>query len=154
MVSDPKPTRSQGDLAEMLEMLLDKGVVVNADVAVSVGDTELLGIELRAAIASFETAAKYGLEFPTGTDMKRVEEAANINDDLEDNPDADMDMDAGVKMSATTGSEMNAERIEESSNSSAETDDTGSTTVPHKNRRDSSVDQYNNGTGESESERE
>lgn len=150
MVSDPKPTRSQGDLAEMLEMLLDKGVVVNADVAVSVGDTELLGIELRAAIASFETAAKYGLEFPTGTDMKRVEEAANINDDLEDNPDTD----AGVKMSATTGSEMNAERIEESSNSSAETDDTGSTTVPDKNRRDSSVDQYNNGTGESESERE
>jgi hypothetical protein len=150
MVSDPKPTRSQGDLAEMLEMLLDKGVVVNADVAVSVGDTELLGIELRAAIASFETAAKYGLEFPTGTDMKRVEEAANINDDLEDNPDTD----AGVKMSATTGSEMNAERIEESSNSSAETDDTGSTTVPDKNQRDSSVDQYNNGTGESESERE
>ena len=150
MVSDPKPTRSQGDLAEMLEMLLDKGVVVNADVAVSVGDTELLGIELRAAIASFETAAKYGLEFPTGTDMKRVEEAANINDNLEDNPDTD----AGVKMSATTGSEMNAERIEESSNSSAETDDTGSTTVPDKNQRDSSVDQYNNGTGESESERE
>jgi len=150
MVSDPKPTRSQGDLAEMLEMLLDKGVVVNADVAVSVGDTELLGIELRAAIASFETAAKYGLEFPTGTDMKRVEEAANINDDLEDNPDTD----AGVKMSATTGSEMNAERIEESSNSSAETDDTGSTTVPNKNQGDSSVDQYNNGTGESESERE
>lgn len=150
MVSDPKPTRSQGDLAEMLEMLLDKGVVVNADVAVSVGDTELLGIELRAAIASFETAAKYGLEFPTGTDMKRVEEAANINNDLEDNPDTD----AGVKMSATTGSEMNAERIEESSNSSAETDDTGSTTVPDKNQRDSSVDQYNNGTGESESERE
>jgi len=82
--------------------------------------------------------------------MKRVEEAANINDDLEDNPDTD----AGVKMSATTGSEMNAERIEESSNSSAETDDTGSTTVPDKNQRDSSVDQYNNGTGESESERE
>lgn len=77
-MSDPKPTRSQGNLAEMLEMLLDKGVVVNADVVVSVGDTELLGIELRAAIASFETAAEYGLEFPTGTDMKRVESAAGI----------------------------------------------------------------------------
>lgn len=80
-MSDPKPTRSQGDLAEMLEMLLDKGVVVNADVVVSVGDTELLGIELRAAIASFETAAEYGLEFPTGTDMERVESAANISSD-------------------------------------------------------------------------
>ncbi|SDY65545.1 gas vesicle protein GvpJ [Halopenitus persicus] len=83
-MSDPKPTRSQGDLAEMLEMLLDKGVVVNADIAVSVGDTELLGIELRAAIASFETAAEYGLEFPTGTDMKRVESAADISPDQSD----------------------------------------------------------------------
>jgi hypothetical protein len=82
LMSDPKPTRSQGNLAEMLEMLLDKGVVVNADVVVSVGDTELLGIELRAAIASFETAAEYGLEFPTGTDMQQVESAANTSADL------------------------------------------------------------------------
>ncbi|AFK19409.1 gas vesicle protein [Haloferax mediterranei ATCC 33500] len=80
-MSAPKPTRSQGDLAEMLEMLLDKGVVINADIAVSIGDTELLGIELRAAVASFETAAQYGLEFPTGTDMERVEEAAGISPD-------------------------------------------------------------------------
>jgi hypothetical protein len=64
----------------MLEMLLDKGVVINADVAVSIGDTELLGIELRAAIASFETAAGYGLEFPAGTDMERVERAAGVSD--------------------------------------------------------------------------
>lgn len=85
-MSEPKPTRSQGDLAEMLELLLDKGVVVNADIAVSIGDTELLGIELRAAIASFETAAEYGLEFPTGTDMARVEEAADVpSDDADPN---------------------------------------------------------------------
>ncbi|SNR69970.1 gas vesicle protein GvpJ [Halorubrum vacuolatum] len=76
-MGDPKPTRAQGDLAETLELLLDKGVVVNADIAVSVGDTELLGIELRAAIASFETAAEYGLEFPTGTDMERVQSKAD-----------------------------------------------------------------------------
>ncbi|QIB75682.1 gas vesicle protein [Halogeometricum borinquense] len=83
-MSDPKPTRSQGDLAEMLEMLLDKGVVINADIAVSVGDTELLGIQLRAAVASFETAAQYGLEFPTGTDMKRVETAAGVSSESSD----------------------------------------------------------------------
>lgn len=92
-MSDPKPTRSQGDLAEMLEMLLDKGVVVNADVVVSIGDTELLGIELRAAIASFETAAQYGLEFPTGTDMERVEAAAGVSSDGSDssNPRSEAD---------------------------------------------------------------
>lgn len=72
MVS-PEPTRQSRQLADVVEMLLDKGVVINADIAVSVGDTELLGIRLRAAIASFETAAEYGLEFPEGTDRERVE---------------------------------------------------------------------------------
>lgn len=87
-MSDPKPTRTQGDLAELVETLLDKGVVINADIAVTVGDTELLGVQLRAAIASFETAAKYGLEFPAGTNMQRVQEAADVEplDDEETAP--------------------------------------------------------------------
>lgn len=75
-MSSGKPTRQQSDLAEVLELVLDKGIVVNADIAVTVGDTELLGIEIRAAIASFETAAEYGLAFPSGTDMRRVEQAS------------------------------------------------------------------------------
>lgn len=79
-MSGPKPTRDQGDLAEMLETLLDKGVVINADIAVSVGDTELLGVKLRAAVASFETAAAYGLEFPGGTDMDRVRYVADVDE--------------------------------------------------------------------------
>ena len=75
-MSGPKPTRTQGDLAQMLETLLDKGVVINADIAITIGDTELLGVKLRAAIASFETAAEYGLEFPLGTDLESVAEAS------------------------------------------------------------------------------
>ncbi len=75
-MSDPKPTRTQGDLAQMLETLLDKGVVINADIAITIGDTELLSVKLRAAIASFETAAEYGLEFPLGTDLDSVTEAS------------------------------------------------------------------------------
>lgn len=76
---EPRPTRQMSGLPEMVEMLLDKGVVVNADVVVTVGQTELLGIKIRAAIASFDTAAKYGLEFPEGTDMDRVERAADVS---------------------------------------------------------------------------
>jgi Gas vesicle protein. len=76
-MSGPKPTRTQGDLAQMLETLLDKGVVINADIAITIGDTELLSVQLRAAIASFETAAEYGLEFPLGTDLESVEAATN-----------------------------------------------------------------------------
>ncbi|MDQ2049610.1 gas vesicle protein [Natronolimnohabitans sp. A-GB9] len=78
MVDDFQPSRQKADLAEVVEMLLDKGIVINADIAVSIGDTQLLGVQVRAAIASFETAAKYGLEFPEGTDMRRV--AAAVDD--------------------------------------------------------------------------
>lgn len=72
----PGPTREGDSLADVVEMLLDKGVVINADIAVSVGETELLGVHIRAALASFETAAEYGLQFPDGTDMRRVEAAS------------------------------------------------------------------------------
>jgi len=56
-------------LADVIDRILDKGLVINADIAVSVVGVELLGIKIRAALASFETAAKYGLEFPSGTRM-------------------------------------------------------------------------------------
>ncbi len=64
------PTREGlGDLAQTIEKILDKGLVLDADIAVSVAGTELLGIKIRAALASFETAAKYGLEFPSGVNF-------------------------------------------------------------------------------------
>jgi len=62
------PTKSQ-NLADVVERILDKGLVINADIAVSVAGTELLGIKIRATLASFETAAKYGLELPSGTNL-------------------------------------------------------------------------------------
>ena len=59
-----------GTLADVIDRILDKGLVINADITVSVVGVELLGIRIRAALASFETAAKYGLEFPSGTKME------------------------------------------------------------------------------------
>ncbi len=59
-----------GTLADVVDRILDKGLVINADVMVSVAGVELLGIKIRAALASFETAARYGLEFPLGTNLK------------------------------------------------------------------------------------
>jgi len=56
-----------GTLADVIDRVLDKGLVINADIMVSVVGVELLGIKIRAALASFETAARYGLEFPSGT---------------------------------------------------------------------------------------
>ncbi len=59
-----------GSLADVIEVILDKGLVINADITVSVAGVELLGIKIRAALASFATAARYGLEFPSGTNLE------------------------------------------------------------------------------------
>jgi hypothetical protein len=63
------PTKTS-NLADVIERILDKGLVINADIAVSVAGTELLGIKIRATLASFETAAKFGMELPSGTNLK------------------------------------------------------------------------------------
>ena len=65
-----EPSRDGGGLADVIDRILDKGLVINADIAVSVAGVELLGVKIRATLASFETAAKYGLEFPSGTSLK------------------------------------------------------------------------------------
>jgi hypothetical protein len=68
-----QPQRSsEGTLTHVIETLLDRGLVINADIAVAVGGVELLGIRIRAALASFDTAARYGLDFPSGTNREAV----------------------------------------------------------------------------------
>ncbi len=66
-----RPNRDEPtSLVDAIDRLLDKGLVINADICVSVAGVELLGVKIRAALASFETAAKYGLEFPSGTNFQ------------------------------------------------------------------------------------
>ncbi|MFP4589791.1 MAG: gas vesicle protein [Candidatus Bipolaricaulota bacterium] len=62
-----KGDSSGGGLPGAVDRILEKGLVINADITVSVADVELLGVKVRAALASFDTAAEYGLEFPSGT---------------------------------------------------------------------------------------
>lgn len=57
-------------LVDLIDRILDKGLAINADIDISLCGVELLGIKLRATLASFATAAKYGLEFPSGTNLE------------------------------------------------------------------------------------
>jgi len=62
--------KESGDsLADVVDRVLDKGLVINADISIRLVGTELLDIKIRAALASFETAARYGLQFPSGTKL-------------------------------------------------------------------------------------
>ncbi len=71
MVLEPdRDDDSDTGLVAVIDRILDKGLVINADITVSVAGVELLGVKVRAALASFETAAQYGLEFPSGTNYE------------------------------------------------------------------------------------
>ncbi|MFQ5987515.1 MAG: gas vesicle protein GvpJ [Dehalococcoidia bacterium] len=48
-------------LVDLLDRVLDKGLVIYADVIVSVAGIPLIGVNLRAALAGMETMLKYGV---------------------------------------------------------------------------------------------
>ena len=57
-----EPTRDPGvTLPDLLEVLLNRGVILHLDLIVAVADIPLIGISLRAAIAGIETMLEYGM---------------------------------------------------------------------------------------------
>ena len=55
--------RPVGNLLELLDRILDKGVVIIGDVKISVADIELLKIQIRLLIASVDKAKELGIDF-------------------------------------------------------------------------------------------
>jgi len=55
-----KPER-ESSLVEVLDRLLDRGAVLNADLIISVAGVPLIGLSLRAMLASMETMLEYGV---------------------------------------------------------------------------------------------
>lgn len=57
-------TATQGSsLVDVLERVLDKGVVIAGDISVSVGSTELLSIRIRLLISSVDKAKEIGINW-------------------------------------------------------------------------------------------
>lgn len=56
-----KPARNQDAVVDLLDVVLRDGVVVEADVIISVADVALVGISLRAAVAGMTTMVEYGV---------------------------------------------------------------------------------------------
>ncbi|NEP85336.1 MAG: gas vesicle protein [Okeania sp. SIO3B3] len=51
------------NLADILERVLDKGIVIAGDVTISIVDIELLSIKLRLLIASVDKAQEIGINW-------------------------------------------------------------------------------------------
>jgi len=57
-----EPTRdAQATLPDLIEVLLNKGVVLHLDLIIAVADIPLIGVSLKAAIAGIETMLEYGM---------------------------------------------------------------------------------------------
>lgn len=72
-----------GSLADTLERVLDKGVVIVGDIAVCVVDIELLTLRVRLFIASAQTAREMGMDWWTNDPFftpKAVERAGEANE--------------------------------------------------------------------------
>ena len=57
-----EPTRTgRATLVDLLDRVLEKGLVLDADLIISLAGVPLIAVSLRAAIASVETMAQYGM---------------------------------------------------------------------------------------------
>lgn len=59
---DMVPARSQG-LVDVLDRILDKGLVVAGDIRVRLADVELLTIQIRLLVCSVDKAEEIGLDW-------------------------------------------------------------------------------------------
>lgn len=82
--SSPSPD----GLADVLERVLDKGLVVAGDISISLLDIELLTIKVRLLLASADTAQQMGIDwwkhdpFLSGRDRDLAQENAVLRDRL------------------------------------------------------------------------
>ena len=57
-----EPTRElHGTISDLLDRVLDKGLIINADVIITLSGIPLIAVNLRAAIAGMETMLEYGV---------------------------------------------------------------------------------------------
>jgi hypothetical protein len=79
---------SSTSLAELLERVLDKGIVIAGDVQVNLLDIELLTLKLRLLIASADTAKSMGIDWwehdPALSSRARDRELEQENRDLKE----------------------------------------------------------------------
>jgi hypothetical protein len=57
-------SRRDLSLVDLLDRILDKGVVINGDITILIGRVELLSLKINLVIASLETAKRYGITLP------------------------------------------------------------------------------------------
>ena len=71
-------------LGEILEKILDKGVVIAGDISISLADVELLTIKIRLVVASVDKAVEMGINWWKNDPYLSSEAVANKRYELEE----------------------------------------------------------------------
>jgi hypothetical protein len=129
---------------ELLDRILDKGLVIIGDIRISVADIELLKLQIRLLIASVDTAKKMGIDFswakaiedPKSKDELRIQ-VKELEDKLKEQqggfsgqgPKAKETKAVGAETTETktTGAEVEGSKTEETKHTGAKTEGPGST---------------------------
>ncbi len=63
-MSSKQLTTQQLTIVDLVDRILDKGVVLTGDITVSIVGVDLLSLKINLVIASLETAKRYGIKLP------------------------------------------------------------------------------------------
>ncbi len=108
-----QPSRdAHATLVDLLDRVLEKGLVLNADLIIHVAGIPLLGVNLKACLAGMETMLRYGMwqdwdeaqrSIATGErQQKRVEEQINaLGLEPKRNPLSSLDSEIAAKILST-----------------------------------------------------
>ena len=78
------PAAAQTNLADILERVLDKGIVIAGDIQINLLDIELLTIKLRLLIASVDRAREMGINWwETDNSLQKLEPGTENGRSLE-----------------------------------------------------------------------
>jgi len=83
---NPLPGRpaQETNLADILERVLDKGIVIAGDIQINLLDIELLTIKLRLLIASVDRAREMGINWwESDTSLQRIDDGGSNGRQLE-----------------------------------------------------------------------
>jgi hypothetical protein len=81
----PDRSTSQTNLADILERVLDKGIVIAGDIQINLLDIELLTIKLRLLIASVDRAREMGINWwESDSSLHRLDPGEDDKGRLED----------------------------------------------------------------------
>jgi hypothetical protein len=80
MAGSPKMTHAvqSATLADVLERILDKGLVIAGDIKIKLVDIELLSIQIRLLIASVDKAKEIGLDWWSNNPFLNTQKPAPV----------------------------------------------------------------------------